>query len=604
MATGTTFRVKRNFTAGELSPLMYGRTDNQRYENGAKRMYNMYTKPQGPSVRRPGFRFIYDLTTLIGGTVDGKPEPRMVPFIVDQDTAYILCFYPHQSGTTRIVFCINDGLLADPVIPTNPLVFEITGVFDLENFRYAQSGDILYITQKGRMPLELIRTAPDTWTINEVVLIDTPADWTADNYPRLVSFFEQRIGYHANITRPNTTWMSWSGDFYDFSVTAESANLESEAFTFTLDSAQQNRIQWVASARQLMMGTLGDEWSVDGAQGQPLSGTTIDVDRQTSHGSEDLMPLSIGAAVLFLERLGRVVDMFIFDFNINGWTVSDLSILAPHFTELNSIKDWAHQHTPNSIVWCVRDDGHLLGMTFQREHNVIAWHEHETDGEFMSIGTIPGQSRETEVWTTIKRTIGGVDKWYIEKMESEFISQDFEKARFMDSHLVYSGPATGTITGLEHLEGKTVSVMANGAVDPPAVVSGGQIELHGEHTHVVVGLPYLSRLSPLLNEDEKRDGSTSGRTYRISKLILEFWNSLGLTLTRKNNDEGENAPITEEIPFRQPSDLTGTPVPPYSGYKVIDFPEGSARNMDVILEQNQPLPMTVISVVDEYKATK
>lgn len=775
MARDTTFRLKRNFTAGEVSALLYGRTDNKRFQNGCKTLLNMVVKPQGPAIRRSGTLFKWDLTSLLdaqftseaaaqlltnyddlsawstfgGGTISDTTEdplgifndieigsggatgdgvesnafsvsaseeiyvevyaypgdsggiririkdfdntvngtvsgtfgnlsaitttigaitdiseidcghsvrirfrvtcasastdvrcvigpnsavasevvdvlgafvrrsahaqyvervsasisglnpPKLIPFIVDEDNAYGMVFMENAYGTISILFTYNDAILADPDISSIPFIFDIWGTFDLPNIDYAQSSDVLIITQSGRQPLELSRTAVNEFAFSPISFTDPPADWTVGNgFPRKVNLYEQRSVFGSNGSRPQTLWFSNSGDFYDFSVSSPA--LDSEALTFTLDSGNQNIIRWMISQGPLLIGTLGEEWSLQGSGGTPLTPDNPKAEVEDSRGGEELKPIRVGPAVLFLERIGRTVNQFVYDFNIQGWAATDLSILAPHLLENNTLLDWSYQQTPNSVIWCIRDDGDLLGLTYQREHNVVGWHVHETQGEFISVGTVPGDS-EDDLWVVVKRNINGTDKWYLERFEEEFIGGAVADSRFLDSHLVYDGASTDVITGLDHLEGESVSVLADGSVHPNVTVSGGQITLQREVTKAVVGLSYSSELVPTLRDIGQENDTSVARTYQIVRMYAQLYNSLGLKIQRIDNDE--DSITEEEIPFRLPSDITGEPVPVFSGFKYIDFPEGWGRSVDMKLLQDHPLPMTVVSIVDELRVT-
>jgi hypothetical protein len=661
-------RLKANFTSGELSPLLDARVDNDRYRNGCKTLLNMHNKVQGPATRRSGFRFIYDLSSL---DLDDTVRPRMVPFVFNETNAYVLIFFRHRgTGTSRVVLGTGTGLVADPITPSSPYVFAFTGTLDIANMQYAQSADILYITQPTRMPVEFRRLAHDNWSANEVSVTTPPfiinkttitltpsgttgtitltasatlftsayvgqkikiaggivtittftsdtlvtgtvgttalaastattqwyaQEWSAAfGYPRFVGFYEQRLFYASNLSRPQTIWFSKSGDYYDFSTS--SPVVASDAATFTLDSGSQNKVQWVFSTRQLLIGTLGDEWSVSGSGYEPLSFASIEASRHTNHGGEPLTPIMIGPVVLFLERLGRTINQIVYDYNSNSYTTVDISILAPHLTDDNTIIDWDYQQTPNGIVWAIRDDGVLLGLTFKREHNVTGWHRHTTDGDFKSVACIPG-TKETEVWTIIKRVIGGVDKYYLEKKAEEFLSDDVLDAYFLDSHLVYNGAAATTISGLDHLEGEVVDILGDGVVFSEYTVVSGDVTLPIAVERAVVGLPYTSELVPQLQEFDINTGATYARMRRIDHLSIILRQSLGLTFGRYDSEEGEVG--TEEVPFRLPGDLTGTAVPLFNGVKRLTFVNGHDRVSDVFIRQTQPLPLTVIGIVDE-----
>ena len=139
----------------------------------------------------------------------------------------------------------------------------------------------------------------------------------------------------------------------------------------------------------------------------------------------------------------------------------------------------ALQQEPDNVVWCVLENGKFVGMTYRREENVIAWHEHLIGGSFgsdsfghvESVATIPGALDEDQTYLIVKRTIGGATKRYIEYFNFFDFGDNILDAYFVDSGLTYSGSAATTISGLDHLEGQTVRIVANGATHPDKVVS-------------------------------------------------------------------------------------------------------------------------------------
>jgi hypothetical protein len=659
------YRLKRSFTAGELDSILAARVDLDRYKTGCKQMRNMYIIPQGPARRRSGLEFLADFSAIFTA-VGGFQDVKVIPFVFSETQTY--CIILVEGVTTeRIYFAYNTGLIADPVTPANPyyittadswadatcdttntdetvtmddtsrvrvgaavtgtgipadtVVVEVTDsttielnnaatatnanvtlsfsydwTFDISDMYFAQSGDIIFIAQSGQKPLELKRLDHDDWRIEEAYFTSMPSDWSDTNgWPTKVSFFEQRSVYAANTLKKRTLWFSKSADIYDFGVSP--TLVESDACTFTLGSGQQNKIQWLSSARNLLVGTLGDEFAVSG-QGSPLSYSSISATRQTNQGGEILPPIMIGPATLFLERLGRSVVEFIYDYTYDSYKATDITMLAPHFTRDYSITDWAFQQTPNGIVWCVRSDGTLLGLTYQREHKVVGWHMHTTDGTFLSVACTPNPTnREDDVWFMVKRTIGGADKYYLEKFAPEFNADDTTDAYFLDSFLEYDGVSTSTISGLGHLEGETVGILGDGAVQANKIVSSGAITLDRAVTKAVVGLNYTSTLEIYPLDLELNDGTTLGRNVRTTKIDVMLDKSLGMKL-------GDAADNLEEVPFRDPGDLTGVAVPLFSGIKEHPFVEGYAEESSIFVVQEQPLPLTVLAIIDKLEVYK
>lgn len=600
-------RLTHSFTAGELSPLMSDRVDFERYKNGCRKLYNATCATQGPAIRRPGTKFIYNLNSLGLDTTD--PQLRMIPFIFNEDQAYVMIFFMHTDGDARMVLGTDSGLVvfdSPPITecpPGTPVTVSAGSVvmltlpsgWDNATFDWAQSADEMYIAQSGLQPHIIKRHSHTCWELASVTFTDQPSDWDATKgWPEKVTFHQQRIAFAANLLRRQTVWMSKAGDFSDFGVS--SPLVDSDAVTFTLDSGTQNRIQWITSGKSLHVGTLGNEWTVVGGTQTALTPTNILAQRQTNNGSEANKPLLVGLTTLFVERHGRIINEFVYDYTFDSYKTSDMAILSPHITEEYSVIDWTYQQTPDSIIWCVREDGELLGITYQRQHKVVGWHTHHTEGEFKAISSIPGDTREDDVWFVVKRTIEGQSRYYVEKLEDWFKDTSAEYGRFLDSHVVYQGAPASSLAGATHLIGEEVHILADGTVHPPVTVGGtGIIQLNNSYSHVVVGLPYTTEIRPHLVDVPSQGGSSLGQSQRITSVAIDFYRSLGAYIGVDNREDGE---LEEELPFRVPGDLTGQQVPLYTGWYVYDFPEGFDEKSEYFLRQKQPLPLTVRAVVD------
>lgn len=557
----------------------------------------MYVRPQGPVSRREGTEFVFDLTAELGTSIPTQ-RPRMVPFIFSRTQKYSLIFYKHTAGavvTTRVVFGTDEGLVEDPASPGNPYVYEFTGVFDIDTFTHKQSADTLFIAQTGRLPIAFKRLSHANWDADEIVFTSQPSDWNStDGFPEFVDFFEQRMVYVATKKRPQTAWFSKSGDFVNFGVS--SPVVESDAVTLTFDSGTQNSVSWTSSTNRLLIGTMGDEWAISGSGNEPLSFKYNRTARHTNNGGERLKSLMVGPVTLFLEYHGRKVNQFIFDYNSDTYDTMDLSVLAPHLTDNNSIVDWDYAQTPHGVVWCVRDDGILIALTLKREHKVTGWHPHETDGLFLSVCCIPG-AREDDVWFVIEREIDGDRKWYIEKKSHEFKGVSAEEAVFLDSHLIVENETAFTeITGLDHLEGKVVSVLGDGGVLTSRLVTAGTIELDNPVNKAVVGLPYSSVIEPVLLDLPLTDGTYLGRSAIVKGLDVIVKDSLDFEIGTYRNDTNEL--ILQDVMFRYPYHITGDPVPLFTGAKSVEFIEGYSVDTRVLIKQDKPLPLTVMGIID------
>ena len=458
-----------NFTAGELSPRLDGRTDLKKYFNGCKELTNMIVHPHGSAARRPGTKFAMDTKFM--------DEPsRLIPFEFNTEQAYIIemgnnymRFYKDnaiivESSSTPItaITKANPGVVTanghnlsngDYVVlgsvagmsqinnvqfkvankTTNTFelntldgdnfdttnfdtytsggnvfkIYEIASPYsssDLQSIKFAQSADIMYLTHPSHGIRKLSRTGHTNWTLASVTITGSPSpalNTSSDNYPSVVSFFEQRLVFANTNNNPQTLWFSKSNDYENF-TTGTNAD---DAMIFTIASNQVNSIRYLSASRSLIVGTVGGEFLVTGSDTvDGLSPTNINIRRQATYGSADVSAVPVGNVTLFLQRAKRKIRELVYNYDSDNYVAPDLTILAEHVTESN-LKELAYQQEPHSIVWALREDGILSGMTYQRNENVVAWHKHifggrSNTGKSTNVKTVSFTANSTNVNTT------------------------------------------------------------------------------------------------------------------------------------------------------------------------------------------------------------
>ena len=232
---------------------------------------------------------------------------------------------------------------------------------------------------------------------------------------------EERLTFAGNVSEPLTTWGSAVADFTDFALGTD----DSDAIQFTLiGTGQQNRIRWMLSKDALVLGTVGGEHLLGASKNEEaLTPTNVKAKIQTTYGSEDIAALLVNQAVLFVQRGGKKIREFLYNFESDSHKADDLTVFADHITK-SGIVDMAFQRTPDPRLWCVRDDGEMAVLVYERDQNVFSWCRYVTDGLFESVSVIFGGARsEDEIWVTVKRVIDGSDARYIER----FTVQEFDQ---------------------------------------------------------------------------------------------------------------------------------------------------------------------------------
>lgn len=417
---------------------------------------------------------------------------------------------------------------------------------------------------------------------------------TLRGFPRCVTLHEGRIYFAGTSYRALSLWGSVVDDFENFRITAA----EDGGLFYSLSGKESNAIQWLESQGQLLIGTSGDEWTLGGADSETaLTPTSVRAKRQSSYGSKYIAAAIINDVILFIQRSGRKVRELVYSFEKDGWVAPDLTMLAEHVTK-GEILESAYQQQPDAIFWAIRGDGQLIGMTYERDQNVVGWHRHVTQGEFESVATIYGVGTPDEVWFSVKRTIDGNTVRYIERFRTDY-REAFDNEEKPDWWYVDCAkrsdfaPAESTITGLAHLEGKTVQILADGAATPDRTVDGGEIELQSAAERVLVGLSYESILKPMKLEMMLRDGASRGRTKKVHRLVAAFFKSLG----------GEFSTGRGEWNYfysREMSDPMDDSPPVFTGDKEVVSAGDFSDSADVIIRQIQPFPMTLLALVAKY----
>lgn len=410
----------------------------------------------------------------------------------------------------------------------------------------------------------------------------------SNNYPGLVAFHEQRLILGSAAKEPQTFYGSKTGSFEDWSKSRPLK--EDDAIKFTVASGSIDKLQWIVSFRALLLGTGGVEYQVSGDNNGAITPTKVSIKAQSYWGSAPLRPLIIGTSVLHVQRQGsHVRDMF-FDLQQDGYNGNDLSVLAPHLFDGYSLTRWAYQQAPGCVVWAVRNDGALLGLSYLKAHQIYGWGVHETQGEFKSICTTSGDLEDV-VWLVVKRTIGGVDKYFLERMATKWKAADgIAEAMFLDSAQTYRGAATSTVSGLGHLEGCTVDALVDGSPVRGLTVSGGGVTLPMPGSVVHVGLPYQSLMIPMTPEADTQDGTTLGKQKSYGRCVARLVESVG-------GQYGPDEDNLTDFPFTP--DFWGTAVQPFSGDREFALAAGYSSTESICIAQNLPLPFTLNSLALE-----
>lgn len=416
---------------------------------------------------------------------------------------------------------------------------------------------------------------------------------STDGYPTIVTFFRERLV----LARDQTLWFSVSADFENFAYEINGVITADAGFDRTLASDGVNSLRWLSPGDVLLSGTVADEWSiVEATQQDPFGPNNCKAQRQSKYGSSRVQPVRVGGDTLFLQRAGRKVRAMAFRFEEDGFESPDITKFAPHIQKPRLV-DMAFQQEPWSIVWCVRSDGVLVGVTYDKEQDALGWHRHPMTGAFVEcVETIPSpDGTRDDLWLIARYTINGVTKRYVAYLAAE-ADETGEMAqsdwRYSDMCATYAGAPATTITGLNYLEGQLVWVLADGARHPDRTVSGGQITLQIAASVVQVGLPTPAVLETMNLEGGSGNGTAQGKTKRAHYVTVRVNNSAG-------GRAGPSEDNTQELKYRSPSVPMGSPPPAYTEDIEVEWPGDYSKQMTMVIKKDRPQPIAVLAVMPQ-----
>ncbi len=624
-------QVKTNFTSGEVSSDLLGRGDLRAYQNGAAALRNLFIYPTGGVTRRAGLRYI----DTVAGT------GRLIPFEFNTEQTYLIVLTANQidiylddvnvstlvslwpsNEISQVVWTQSADtlLLVHPDYPPKKLIRNSVGVFELNDWVYFEednvnnqpfykfsesavtltpSGTTGTITlsasedvffpghagtrlQIGGKQVEI--TSYDSPTVVTVSVIedlsgtDATIDWfeqafsAVHGYPVTVAFHQDRLVIGGSKDLPNRLWFSRSGDLFNFDL---GTGLDDEAIEFSILSDQVNAIRGIFSGRHLQVFSSGAEWMVTGT---PLTPSTVQLNRQTRVGSaidRYIPPVTVDGATIFVARDGQEIREFLYTDIEQAYSAIDLALASRHIPK--NIVDQDYDPS-RRLIFAIRADGKFATMTFYRTEQVRAWTLHDTLGNAKSVSIV------------------GEDVYLLVERDGNFFIEKFEEALNLDSVLTGEvETATDTWSGLDHLEGQSVTVIADGvALDTPISVVSGAITLAEPANKIEAGLPYthiIEPLPPAMNE------ATAGRKMRLIEAIYRLQKTQALRL-----DTGQGL---KDIPLKQfGEDIILDSAPPIVNGDVKIRALGWQKDGTAPfwrIEQSIPYPFRLLSVATELK---
>lgn len=419
-------------------------------------------------------------------------------------------------------------------------------------------------------------------------LLDNPFTGVG-TYPSEVSYSQQRKFYAATTQQPQNVWATRSGT--EGNLTYSIPSSDDDRLSFRIDARDANAIRHIVPmATGCVILTASSEWLLTATSGGALTPSTIFVQPQTYVGSSNVAPVTVGRSIIHAQARGGRLRELTYQWQANGYVSNDLCTLASHLFDYNTILDMAFVKSPYPIIWAVSSTGQLLGLTYLPEQQVAGWHRHDTQGGiFESIASVE-EGENDILYCVIKRTINGAQKRYIECFHTRYFAT-LADAFFVDCGATYVGAPATTVSGASWLEGQTIAVLADGAVQDQVIVTGGMFSIPQPASTITFGIPITAdaQTVPLVFETMAQG---QGRAKNINKAWLRVSNTAGLKI---GPDFDHLEPIIKRInePYGSPPDLfTGETQP-------IIIPPKWGSDGSLCVRQIDPLPFTIDSMTFE-----
>ena len=403
------------------------------------------------------------------------------------------------------------------------------------------------------------------------------------NYPAAVSYFEQRRTFSGTNNEPQTTWLTRTGS--DQNMAQSSPLRDDDPFDFKVASREATQVKHIVPLDDLLLFSGYVIWRCFSISSDALTPTTVVVRPLVYTGATDVQPVATGKSILFEEARSGHVNEIRYSWQQNGYDVKDVSLMSPHLFDGYTLSDLSFSSGRLKTAWAVRSDGTLLGLTYIPEQEVAAWHRHDTSGSFESVATIQ-EGTEDGVYFIVKRTINSRTVRYIERLKTAATTV-LADSFYVDAGLTYNGASTTTISGLYHLEGKVVNVLADGAEHAQKTVSSGGITLDNAASKVTVGLPITAQLTTLPPVNEAA-GLTLGQEKNVSRVSLRVVTSSSVFAGTSFTKLREIKQRTTEVFGAPPALITGSMQATVDG----DWD----KEAQVYIQHTKPLPLKILSL--------
>jgi hypothetical protein len=457
------------------------------------------------------------------------------------------------------------------------------------------------------------------------------AAWSdAEGWPTSVCFFRERLCF----ARGQTIWCSVAGDFENFTTTDGGVVTDDLAITMTVAASQNDRIKWLHPMGTMIAGTASGEFSIgELSTADPFSPSNIKAVPFGGFGATATQPVMIGESSIFIQRGGTKVREIVYDFNVDSLKSNDLTVDADHvfraILDLTANPDGsytpvyglgrayqiAYQRAPDNVIWFTSSLG-LVGLTYDRTQEVLAWHRHELGGDSPiapGIAPIPSSicvvtspdKRNDDLWMLVQRFDGTDLRTCLEVLgPSEDLSitnryyyhewPQTQDACYLDYCSTFTLLAGSTNIPTTNIPvGRTAQALVAGCVTAEATISasGFAVDASSNVRKGRLGFGFTSYVQPMPLLGGSATGASQGKLSRVMGFVARLYKSAGFRFGKTFD-----AASMDRVEFRKQNAAMDTAVPLYTGDVFVRAASGWDDRPTVYIEQDQPLPLNLLSL--------
>lgn len=507
-----------SFIGGKLDRLLGGRRDIKAYYSGALDMVNVVPLQLGGFSTRPGLTRITELPAAASGC-------RLAKFEKSTEATYLLAFVDSE------VRIFHDG--AQVATVATPWTAAMLAALD-----WTQSEDTMILVHPDTEYRKLVRQGDHaTWALSILTIASIPTHdfgsgaepvWSATRgWPCSVALHQGRLFFGGSKSLSTWSWGSRSGNFFDFGETAPPTGpLDDDAVSAALDSDAVNGIRQVFGTDDLFYFSSGGPWVVSSSE-QPISPDSYLPRQYARVPAASVRPQVVNGNVVYVTSSEDGAHASVFelawDEGRQAYYAQDLALRCPSLMRGPidmAVRDTGDADAAPTVLVVNASDGTVAVLTPNRFENVTAWSELVTAGAVLKVCVVGNTAH-----FLVRRRIEGADRYFIERLDP---AAHTDCAVFLTAETAQS-----VWTGLDHLEGRLVDIIADGHVVQAQMVSDGQITLTEAASTVEIGLPWIWKVTPMPIEAQLTDGTVIGHRFRPLSVAVQVVDTAALFVNGK-----------------------------------------------------------------------